>query len=88
MEFSDKNTGVVSISYSRDCPKPEIKLRSPALQADALLSEPLYSPNAFFFLNFLLYWSIVDEQCSVGFQCAVIQLYMYRYIFFFEFFFC
>ena len=36
-----KNTGVVAISFSRDPPDPGFRLRSPALQADSLLSEPL-----------------------------------------------
>ena len=36
-----KNTGVVAISFSRDLPDPGFRLRSPALQADSLLSEPL-----------------------------------------------
>ena len=30
----------VTISFSRDLPDPEIKPRSPTLQADSLLSEP------------------------------------------------
>ena len=36
-----KNTGVVAISFSRDLPDPGFRLRSPALQADSFLSEPL-----------------------------------------------
>jgi len=35
----------VAILFSRDLPDPGIELRSPALQADSLLSEPPGKPN-------------------------------------------
>ena len=40
MEFSRQDTGVSSFRSTGDLPDPEIEPRSPALQADSLLSEP------------------------------------------------
>ena len=37
-----KKTGVVAMLFSRDLPNPGIEPRSPALQMDSLLSEPLW----------------------------------------------
>ena len=40
MEFSRQDTGVSSFCSTGDLPDPGIEPRSPALQADSLLSEP------------------------------------------------
>ena len=40
MEFSRQDTGVSSFRSTGDLPDPGIEPRSPALQADSLLSEP------------------------------------------------
>ena len=53
-----KNTGVEDTPPPGDLPSPGIKLRSPALQGDSLLSEPPIQPCLdFFFLrvNFILF---------------------------------
>ena len=46
----------VAISFSRDLPDPGIKLGSPALQADALLSEPLGKPKQMVYIPTIEYY--------------------------------
>ena len=43
-DFPGKNTGVGCHSFSRDIPDPRIEPGSPALQANALPSEPAGKP--------------------------------------------
>ena len=45
MEFPGKNTGMGSHSLLRDLPNQGIEPRSPALQADSVLSEPPGKPD-------------------------------------------
>ena len=46
MEFSSKNTGVGSLSFSRGSSHPGIELRSPTLQVDSLPAEPQGKPKS------------------------------------------
>ena len=45
MGYPGRNTGEGSLPFSRDLPNPGIEPRSPALQADSLLSEPQVKPR-------------------------------------------
>ena len=45
LEIHGKNTGVGSHSLPGDLPEPDIKPRSPTLQADSLPSEPAGKPK-------------------------------------------
>ena len=53
MEFSSKNTGMLTISFSRGSSLPGINPRFPTLQADSLPSEPIgtLAINIYFLIN-------------------------------------